>query len=181
MRCRYVALLRGVNVGRAKRVSMNELRGLIESLGYSEVSTLLNSGNVGFSAPEVETSEAAARIESALAAELGVRAPVVVLTAEQVTAAVTLNPFATIADNPSRLLVAFLAESLGASKLDALEQRDWAPEAFAVRGEAAYLWCPRGVASGPLFGAVIGALGDAVTTRNWATVVKLQALLESAG
>ena len=63
---RYVALLRGINVGTAKRVAMAELRALVEELGYSEVRTLLNSGNVVFSAAKAEPRKAALRIQAAL-------------------------------------------------------------------------------------------------------------------
>ena len=67
---RHVALLRGINVGRAKRVAMAELRALIEGLGYGDVRTLLNSGNVVFSASAATAGNAASRIEEALAKKL---------------------------------------------------------------------------------------------------------------
>ena len=62
-----VALLRGVNVGAAKRVAMADLRALVEGLGYGGVRTLLNSGNVVYDAPGVAPAAAAARIERVLA------------------------------------------------------------------------------------------------------------------
>ena len=68
----HVALLRGINVGKAKRVGMAELRALCESLGYGHVQTLLNSGNIVFSAPRADP-KAAARIEKEIASQLGVR------------------------------------------------------------------------------------------------------------
>src|ERR1700704_4724623 len=69
---RRVALLRGVNVGKAKRVAMADLRKLVEGLGYGDVRTLLNSGNVLFTVPAGMTGDAAARIENAIGARLGV-------------------------------------------------------------------------------------------------------------
>jgi hypothetical protein len=96
---RYVALLRGINVGTAKRVAMTEFRALVEKLGYSEVRTLLNSGNIVFSAarlpafhrsaaptpaaPEAELREAALRIQKMLEGNLGVSARVTVISAEE--------------------------------------------------------------------------------------------------
>ena len=74
---RMVGLIRGINVGRAKRVAMADLRALVEGLGYGDVRTLLNSGNVVFTAPRTTTARAAARIEEGLATQLGVPARVI--------------------------------------------------------------------------------------------------------
>jgi uncharacterized protein (DUF1697 family) len=176
---RQVALLRGINVGRAKRVTMADLRALVEGLGYSDVRTLLNSGNVVFTAPGVAPGDAAARIEGALAERLGVSSRVTALTAAELAAAVTENPLLEVADNPSRLLVAFLAKPADRSRLKPLMEQDWSPEVLAVGTRVAYIWCPEGILASRLPEAVGRALGDGVTTRNWATVTKLEALAES--
>src|SRR5207247_1514794 len=91
MASRQVALIRGINVGRAKRVAMADLRVLVEGLGYGDVRTLLNSGNVVFTTPRAAPGNAAARIEKALATELGVSARVTVLTAKELADAVSAN------------------------------------------------------------------------------------------
>src|SRR5204862_6684845 len=78
---RYVALIRGINVGRAKRVAMADLRALVEDLGYGEVRTLLNSGNVVFRVPAARRGDIPGRIEKAITAWLGVSTRVVVLSA----------------------------------------------------------------------------------------------------
>ena len=69
---RYVALFRGINVGKAKRIAMADLRELLEGLGHGDVSTLLNSGNALFSAPAAPVDKLAARIHAAVARQLGV-------------------------------------------------------------------------------------------------------------
>lgn len=107
---RRVALSRGINVGRAKRLAMGDLRALVEDLGYGEVRTLLNSGNIVFTVPSTARRNAAARIEKALASRLGVSARVTVLTAAEVVAAVRDNPLSDVTDNPSRLPVMVLAD-----------------------------------------------------------------------
>ncbi len=173
---RLVALLRGINVGRAKRVAMADLRQLVEGLGCRDVRTLLNSGNVVFSSPRLAPAEAAARIEKGLATRLGVSSRVTVLTAAEFARVVADNPLGRGVENPSRFLVAFLRDPASRRKLAPLEQQDWGGELLAVGKHAAYLWCPEGVIAGRLFEVVNGALGDAVTTRNWATVLKLHAL-----
>ncbi len=171
-----VALLRGVNVGSAKRVVMADLRALVEGLGYGGVRILLNSGNVVYDAPGVTPTAAGGRIERALAADLGVGARVVALSAAELDAAVAANPLAAVADNPSRLLVAVPADARARAALTPLAGQDWAPEALALGARVAYLWCPDGVIASKLSAAVGRLLGDAVTSRNWTTMVKLQAL-----
>jgi uncharacterized protein (DUF1697 family) len=175
---RWVALLRGVNVGGANRVAMADLRALVTGLGYGEVSTVLNSGNVVFTAGDGAPPEPGARIAEALAATLGVSARVTALSSSEVAEAVAGNTLVPLADDPSRLLFAFPAVRSDLSLLDGVERQDWAPEACAVGTRAAYLWCPNGVSDSRLWKAVGAALGDGVTSRNWATVLKLQAVVE---
>lgn len=173
---RLVALLRGINVGRAKRVAMADLRALVADLGYRDVRTLLNSGNVVFTASGEAPGNAAFRIEEALAARLGVRSRITVVTAGELAAAVAENPLLDVAGDPSRLLVAFLADPADRPRLEPLLAEDWAPQALALGARVAYLWCPEGVLASRLPEAVGRLLGDAVTTRNWATVLKLHTL-----
>lgn len=173
---RMVALLRGINVGRAKRVAMADLRALVEELGHREVRTLLNSGNVVFTAKGGRPAEAAAGIEKEMAKRLGVSARVVGLSAAELAAVVAENPLTEIATDPSRLMVAFLFESADRKRLEPLVRQDWAPESLAVGSRAAYVWTPEGILASRLFEAVGRALKDGVTTRNWATVEKLHAL-----
>src|SRR5687768_11781403 len=98
----YMALLRGVNnVGAARRVAMADLRALFEALGFRDVRTLLNSGNVVFSVPTRGRGDVRARIEKALASRLGLSSPVTILSAGEVTAAVRDNPLSHVATNPS--------------------------------------------------------------------------------
>jgi uncharacterized protein (DUF1697 family) len=176
MAARQVALLRGINVGRAKRVAMADLRALVAELGYGDVRTLLNSGNVVYTAPGGAPEEAAARIEAAIRARLGITSRVTVLTAAEVAAAVAGNPLGGVADNPSRLFVAVLRDPADRAMLEPLAERDWGREVLALGERVAYLWCPDGSMGSQLPEAVGRVLGDAVTTRNWATLTKLHAL-----
>ena len=178
---RQVALLRGINVGRAKRVAMADLRALVAELGYGEVRTLLNSGNVVYTAPGIAPDDAAERIEAAIRARLGITSRVTALTAADVAAAVAGNPLGEVADNPSRLFVAVLRDPADRARLEPLAERDWGREVLALGERVAYLWCPDGSMGSQLPEAVSRALGDAVTTRNWATLTKLNALAGGTG
>lgn len=175
-----VALLRGINVGRAKRVAMAELRAIVTDLGYGHVRTLLNSGNVLFDAPGIAPPEAAARIEAAIEARLGIASRVTVLDAEALTAVMAENPLVTVATDPSRLFVAVLRDAAVGAVLFSLGTRDWGAERLAIGTRAAYLWCPAGPLESPLTTAIGRALGDAATTRNWATMQKLSTLVSEA-
>jgi uncharacterized protein (DUF1697 family) len=155
---RHVALIRGINVGRAKRVAMADLRALVADLGYGDVRTLLNSGNVVFTVPAAARKGPAVRIEEAMTARLGISARVTVLTAAELAVVVADNPLGKIADNPSRLLVTVLTDPADRKRLLPLARQEWAPDVLAA--------------------AVSRLLGDAATTRNWATITKLHALVE---
>ena len=172
----YIGLLRGVNVGRSVRVAMADLRTLVEALGYRDVRTILNSGNVVFTGPRGPTARVAAQVELALARHVGAPVRVIVLTAPELAAAVAANPLVKIAPDPSRLVIAAPSNAKDLTRLNPLLERDWAPEALASGPRVAYFWCPNGFAESPVAEAVLRAFGDAVTMRNWATVGKLLAL-----
>jgi uncharacterized protein (DUF1697 family) len=170
-----VALLRGINVGRAKRIAMAELRSLIGRLGVSEVRTVLNSGNVVFRAPRRSVSKLGPAIEAAIQGRFGFPVPVTVLTADELDAIVAANAQPQAATNPSRFHVAFVATSAALGNAAPLLGESWLPDALAVGNKAAYLWCANGTINSRLMQAFARATGDASTTRSWATVRKLQA------
>ena len=174
---RHVALLRGINVGRAKRVAMADLRALVEGLDCRDVRTLLNSGNVVFTAPGVTARGIALGMEAGLKTRLGVTAAVTVLSAAELNAVVADNLLLDVADNPSRLLVAIPRTAADCRRLTPLTKEHWTSERLAIGRRAAYLWCPDGLHASPLLNEVGRLLGDAVTSRNWSTMLKLQALV----
>jgi uncharacterized protein (DUF1697 family) len=175
---RHVALVRGINVGRAKRVAMADLRALVGDLGYGDVRTLLNSGNVVFTVPGSARSNPAVRIENAIKARLGISARVAVLTRAELAAVVADNPLGEVADDPSRFLVTVLIDRADRKRLLPLTRQAWEPDVLAVGARVAYVWCPQGMIESRLATAVNRLLGDGATTRNWATMTKLHALVE---
>jgi len=176
----YIALLCGINVGRAKRVAMADLRTLVEGLGFNSVRTLLNSGNIVFTGPKATPAGIAARIEKAMVVKLGFSARVIVLTAKELAAALAKNPLSKVADNPSRLLIALLGEAADRRKLMPLAKQDWGKEVLAVGKQVAYLWCADGINTSKLFESIQRTLANEVTTRNATTMQKLLALAEQS-
>jgi uncharacterized protein (DUF1697 family) len=183
----HVALLRGINVGGHNRVAMPALRSVVESLGHTDVATYIQSGNVVFTAadPDATPATLAAALEEAIAAELGVKPRVVVLSAAELAAASSANPYPDqqdpkrvhaifLIDEPDADSVAFLADAQ--AKAAAKGGRDEA----AIVGRTLYLHTPDGFGRSELAKELSRPRGPAQgTARNWATVTKLLAMLEA--
>lgn len=172
----HVALLRGINVGKAKRVSMADLRDLCAALGYHDVKTLLNSGNVVFAVPRPD-AKAAAKIEKAIEARHGITSRVIVLTASDLDTIIAENPFREAEVNPSRFLVTVLGNAVDRTKVAALAKQEWGAERFALGTRASYAWCPNGSLESKSLAALGKVVGERCTSRNWATMLKLQAMM----
>lgn len=177
----YVALLRGVNVGGAKRVPMAEFRRLLGGLGFSGVVTLLNSGNAVFRGKRGSPAKHAALIAAAISRKLKVEVPVIVKSAKELDAIVTGNPFEVDTGDHSRFLVAFAQDAKALASLAAIEPLVRAPERFAIGDHAAYLHCADGILTSKAGEALLGRIGRNATTRNLATTLKLHAIAEKAG
>jgi uncharacterized protein (DUF1697 family) len=177
---RHVALFRGINVGKAKRIAMADLRALLTRLGYTDVATLLNSGNAVFTAKSGTARQHAARIREAVAKKLGVDAHVVVKSAREVSAIVAGNALTGIVSDPSRLLVTFVQDDTGLAAVKKLMSEDWGNERLHVGKQAAYLWCADGILESRAAEKLLGGLAGLGTTRNWATLTKIHALLKGS-
>jgi uncharacterized protein (DUF1697 family) len=173
---REIALLRGINVGKAKRVAMADLAALVERLGYKEVKTLLNSGNVVFTVPAAVKGKAAARIEEALATKLKLQSRVTGLTAAELDDIVEGNPLLEVATDHSRLFVTVITDPADRALLVPLTKEKWSPDVLALGQRVAYQWCVKGSIDSPLSQAVGKVMKARATTRNWATILKLQQL-----
>ena len=175
---RYVALFRGINVGKAKRIAMADLRVLLGRLGYSDVKTLLNSGNAVFTADVAKPRELASTIREAVKKKLGVDAHVIVKSAKEIAAILEGNALVEIATDPSRLLVAMTDEPKTLASVKGLAEQAWGDERIHVGKDAAYLWCANGILESKAAVALLGGLRDVGTTRNWNTLQKIGALMD---
>jgi len=175
---RHIALLRGINVGKAKRVQMADLRVLMHDLGFANVRTLLNSGNAVFDAQGGTAAAHARRLRAAIHETLGVDCEVVVKTAADLAAVIAEHPLRRHANDDARMLVMFTQEASALAELEPLAAADWAPEAFAAGRHAAWLWCADGVIDSRIAKAVGKLLKERGTARNWATVANLLELAD---
>jgi uncharacterized protein (DUF1697 family) len=170
---RFVLLLRGINLGRTRRIGMGPLRDLLSARGYDGVRTLLQSGNV-----VLDTERTAAAlvgdVEQALEAEFGFPVPVVVRTGAELAAVLAADPLAGTWTDPARYLVTFLAAEPDPALVAALPAADPGDGAYGLVGRELYLWLPDGVSVSPIgkwrWDQLIGVSG---TARNWTTVGKL--------
>ena len=168
---RYVALLRGINVGRARQVGMPRLTEVLTAAGYGDVRTHLRSGNVLLTSPLGE-QELAAALAGVIEAEFGFAVPVVLRTGAELAAVLAADPLGPSVTDPSRYSVTFLPGPPAPDRVAALPPPDGGE--YAVHGRELYLWLPDGMARSPMgtwpWDRLLGVAG---TNRNWNTVRKL--------
>jgi uncharacterized protein (DUF1697 family) len=168
---RYVALLRGVNVGGKGRVPMKELRELFESFGFEDVRTHIQSGNVIFrAAPKPSPTT----LEKAIAERFRVTSPVVLRTSSELAEIIGKDPFG---DADRALLhVGFMVAAVPHAELAELDLDRFAPERIAALGSEMYFHLPQGMGNSKLASYVSRRLGASMTIRNWNTVTTLAEL-----
>jgi|SRR5579883_17615 uncharacterized protein (DUF1697 family) len=164
-----VAMLRGVNVGGNNKVRMADLKALCESLGFADIETYVQSGNVVFRAAFGEGTSVAARLEEAIERRFGFR-----------SAVVARNPFAGREGlEPAKLLVHFLARDPEPGARAKLESLPPAPEEWRLEGRELYIYFPNGMGRPKLsMPKVERALAVPGTGRNWNTVHRLLEMAE---
>lgn len=175
---RLAAMLRSVNVGGRNRLAMVDLRQVVSSLGFDEVTTYLQSGNVVFTGPGTPGSVARA-IEGRLTADLGLGVPVVVRSKPELKKVLGANPLLAGRVDPKTVHVTFLAERPAASKVTELEglAGSFGSDRFEIEGTHVYLHCPGGYSETKLNNTYLERrLGVTATTRNWRTVTALAEL-----
>lgn len=170
---RVAVLLRGVNVGRAKRIAMSDFAALLRDLGVTDVRTLLNSGNA-VGTTSLTAARLAAAVEEALEERVGFTCDVVARTKKEIAAALAHDPLGEVATDPSRYLVVFLGSAPAESAVDRLRALELEPEQWALKGRELYLWMPAGIAESLVSKHLAkGVLGVTWTGRNVATVRKI--------
>jgi uncharacterized protein (DUF1697 family) len=173
----HVALLRGINVGRNNRIAMTDLRAAIAELGYEEVSTYIQSGNVLFSTPRTDTTAIAASIGEKIHRHFSMTIDVVVLSGQELAQVVSANPFP---PEHKLLHVIFQAgqpDQALTRRIAALEAaKGGGRDKIAAIGRALYFYTPGGYGTSELGKALTKLPG---TARNWGTTVKLLELVGS--
>ena len=176
----YIALLRGINIGPHKRMKMEKLRASCEALGFKNVQTYIQSGNVVCQAGKLSSEAAAKKIASQIERDFGFSADVIARTGDEMKQIVTGNPLLKERDvDTSKLHVVFLSEIPPAESIKKLEAIVKAPDKVRHKGKEIYFYFPNGVSGSSIWKHNLDrVLGISGTMRNWRTV---NTLYEMAG
>lgn len=180
----YISFLRGINVGGHKRMKMEKLRASCEELGFDDIATYIQSGNVVFKAAKLSPDAITKKIEKQIESDFGFHADVVTRTADDLKTIICANPLLREAGvvDASKLHVFFLSSTPSAESANKLASLTLAPDRVRVSGKEIYFYFPNGVSGSSLWkhnlDHVTGVMG---TMRNWNTVNKLQEMAEKCG
>jgi uncharacterized protein (DUF1697 family) len=173
---RFVALLRGINVGGKNKLPMKDLTRIFEGAGCADVRTYIQSGNVVFAAPA--SKGLAGRLEAAIAEQAGLRVPVVLRSARDYLAVAEANPFLARGADEALLHVAFLSGTPEPERVARLDPSRSPPDELEVVGMQVYLHFPAGLAKSKFTNAYLDSTLKVVSTvRNWRTVQALAGML----
>ena len=173
----HVALLRGVNVGGRGKVAMADLRELVSSMGYEDVATYVQSGNLVMTANE---SPEAARLAAAIEERLGVSTTVVVLSRDELEAVVAANPWPDERDG-KHLHVIFTARPPDADVVAAAQEKAAGGDEARIVDGTLYMHTPHGLGRSKLAAELSRRGPKDGTARNWTSVTKLLAMLSDEG
>jgi uncharacterized protein (DUF1697 family) len=174
---KFIALLRGINVGGRRQVPMERLRALHDRLGHTNVVTYIQSGNVVFDAGADDQVELAESIEAAIVTEFGFEVPVMIRSAADLKAITAASPYTSADFDLARVAVAFLDRTPSREEQGRIDIETVRPEEFTIIGREVHLHCPDGFGRAKLTNSFLESrLGVVATTRNWKTVGKLREL-----
>ena len=174
---RYIALLRGINVGGNTMLKMAELKATLESVGFTSIVTYINSGNLAFDTRRTSEAALVEKIEKGIETRVGKHVPVMVREQDEIKRILANNPYEGDYESHKEMHVLFLKEEMPREKTDQLLAAAPERERFSMQGREIYCHLPMGVADSLLGKSFIEKkLKVAVTGRNWRTVEKLALL-----
>ena len=176
----FVSLFRGVNVGGHQGIRMDELKGLYESLGFKDVATYIQSGNVVFTSDEADVARVRGQIEDGFERKFGFHVEVFVRTSAELRAIIDKNPFQSQQDKESKwVVVMFLAARPGDAAQEDLLKTYTGPEEIFITGKEMYIYYPNGIGRSKLsHGFIEKKLKTFGTARNWNTILQLQKMMQ---
>ncbi len=173
---KYISILRGINVSGKRKILMGDLKALYEKMGFENIQTYIQSGNVVFeNAKKINNKKLEVTIKKAIQDQYNFDVPVLVRSHKEIENTIQSNPFLKEKDIDLKTLhVTFLAESPKAENLDKLDEVDYPPDRFLLDGLNMYIHCPNGYGRTKLTNTFFEKkLKVSATTRNWKTVNKL--------
>lgn len=177
----FIALFRGLNVGGNNVLAMKDLVSLLEDLGMVRPRTYIQSGNAVFGSDARGSARLAAEIRTAVDSAHGFEPEVLLLDTRELQRALTSNPLTEAENDPSRLLLYFLAGVPEHPDLEEIERIKSPSERFALLGAVFYLHAADGIGRSRLAARAEKLLGVPATARNWRTVLKLMEMAGDSG
>jgi uncharacterized protein (DUF1697 family) len=171
----WIAMLRGINVSGQKKVPMKDLKAMFEALGFPNVRTYIQSGNVLFQAEDAEPSGLGSTIEKKIAETFGFEVPVILRKPDDLATAIRSNPFKKeLETEQEKMYVIFLGEQPDHERALKLKEVHYEPEQFVLSDKEIYLYMPAGYGNAKLNNNFFeNRLKVKATTRNWRTVNEL--------
>src|SRR4029078_10756753 len=175
---RYIALLRGINLGGANQMKMDDLKAVFAELGFENVKSYINSGNLAFDTKKTTESKLINKIEDAVESKFGRRVHIMVREQREIERILKDNPFDGQYESHKHMHVLFLKEPMPVEKAKLLQQSALPGEKYDVRDREIYNLLPNGVAGSLLTKGLFEKIPPVpYTGRNWRTVEKLAELL----
>src|ERR1051326_5688084 len=177
---RFVSLFRGINVGGHQAVRMDELKELYASLGFTDVATYIQSGNVVSTSDSVDVLQLQRDIEDRFAQKFGFHAKAMVRTAAELQEIIDNNPFQNQPmKEPKWVVVMFLTTSPDSKAQEELRNSYAGPEEIYITNKEVYIYYPNGIGRSKLSNTLLEKkLKTAGTGRNWNTILQLQKLIQ---
>ena len=173
-----IALLRGINVGGHNKLPMRELTETLTGLGFRNIETYIQSGNVVFDFEGGSKTKLTNQIRDAIQRSHGFAPDVMLLSAAELEEAILANPFPEAEDEPKTLHLYFLGSAPQDPDMQRIEDMKGGNERYALVGKVFYLLAPDGIGRSKLAAGVEKALGVSVTARNWRSVTKVREMAE---
>ncbi|TIM15247.1 MAG: DUF1697 domain-containing protein [Mesorhizobium sp.] len=174
----FVALFSGINVGGNRIVKMAELRSFFEELGFGDVASYVQSGNVVFRSAKGDAATLAKQLEAAFEKKWGFHSRIMVRDLGWLERLVAENPYPEVAGEPTKLHAYMLERPPTDDEVARLAEKCTGPERFEIRGDVLYLHAPEGLGKSVFANLIPPTLKVPCTARNWRTVLML---LEMAG
>jgi uncharacterized protein (DUF1697 family) len=176
----YIAILRGINVGGKRMIKMDALKQLFASLGFSNIDTYIQSGNVFFQCKKTSEEKLAATIAKEIEKVFAFDVPTIVKNTDELKQIVVNNPFTKDKKKlAEHFHVTFLATAPAKENIDSITKLDFGDDAFVILHKAAYLYCPNSYSNSKLTnGFFENKLKVIATTRNWKTCNELVNIAE---
>ncbi|MDT0643925.1 DUF1697 domain-containing protein [Zunongwangia sp. F363] len=174
---KYIAILRGINVGGKRKIPMAELREKLGFLGFKNVKTYIQSGNIIFSHDKEKALEIATQLEEFILDTYGFQVPVIIRSAEEIAKAISENPFLSKEIDIERLHLTFLKQIPDAEKIEKAKNANYEPDDFKVLNNNVFIYCSGKYSDSKLTNKFFeDKFKVSATTRNWKTVLKLASL-----